>query len=242
VSGELIRSIVVLRHVPSETLGVIDNTFADGGLGWHYVNLFETLPERLDLRDAPGLVILGGPMNVHEVNKYPFLVREIDWIREALRRELPVLGICLGSQLLAQALGATVRANHRKEIGWYPIELTEAARQDTLMAGCAKQQIVYQFHGDTFTLPRGAALLARSSLCQNQAFRFGRCAYGLQFHIEVTEAMALGWLEEPNNRQMIGQLDYIDPDEIRCQTPEAIKAMHAFGRQILPRFATMCLR
>ncbi|MBN1589011.1 MAG: type 1 glutamine amidotransferase [Pirellulales bacterium] len=234
-------SIVVLRHVPDETLGVIAGALDEARLAWRYVDLFETVPESLDLEDSPGLIILGGPMNADEVEKYPFLAPEVDWIRQAVGRELPVLGICLGSQLLAKALGATVRPNGRKEIGWYSIELTEVAEHDSLFAGCAAKQTVYQFHGDTFTLPRGAVHLAQSPWCKNQAFRFGRHAYGLQFHIEVTRQMAEDWLAQPDNQRMIAELDYVDPDQIRRQTPAAITAMHALGRRILPRFAAMCL-
>ncbi|HLA85346.1 MAG TPA: type 1 glutamine amidotransferase [Thermoguttaceae bacterium] len=219
---------------------MIDDVLEQAGLDWRYVDLFETVPASLPLDDAAGLVVLGGPMNVDEVAEYPFLAAEVEWLREAARRDLPVLGICLGAQLLAKALGATVRANERKEIGWYEIELTEAAGRDTLLADCASRQMVYQFHGDTFTLPPGAVHLARSAWCENQAFRFGRAAYGLQFHIEVTPAMAIGWVNQPHNRRMIAELDYIDPEQIRRETPDAIARMHAFGRRILPRFAAMC--
>ena len=102
--------------------------------------------------------------------------------------DLPVLGICLGAQLLAKTLGARVYPNRVKEIGWYPIELTPAAADDPLFAQSGAQT-VFQWHGDTFDLPAGAVHLARSPLCENQAFRYGHNAYGLQFHIEMTAAM-----------------------------------------------------
>ena len=234
------NSVVVLRHVPYETLGVIDQALHEAGLAWHYVDLFDTTVKSLDLSNAPGLIILGGPMNVDEVDKYPYLVTELDWIRDAVDRELPILGICFGSQMLAKALGGTVYKNPSKEIGWYPIELTQAVQQDALMKGCSSRQIVYQFHGDTFTLPTGAVHLARSPLCENQAFRFGRNAYGLQFHVEVTPEMATGWLDQPGNRCMIAELDAIDPDQIRRDTPHALAQMHSFSQAILSRFAILC--
>ena len=234
------KSIVVLRQVPDGTLGVIEDVLHEAVLAWRYVDLFDTVPDSLDLSAASGLIILGGPMSANQTDEYPVLVQELEWIRDAVRREMPVLAICLGSQLLAKAFGATVHANACKEIGWYPIELTGPTQEDALFQGCAVEQTVYQFHGDTFTLPQGAVHLARSPLCENQAFRFGRCAWRAQFHIEVTKEMALDWPDQTDNQRMIAQLDYIDPEKIRRETPDAIVRMHAFSRQILPRFAAMC--
>ena len=113
-----------------------------------------------------------------------------------LAMDLPVLGICLGSQLLAKTLGARVYPNHVKEIGWYPVELTPAAADDPLFAQSGTRTM-FQWHGDTFDLPSGAVHLARSPACENQAFRYGRRAYGLQFHIEMTAAMIDDWLSVP---------------------------------------------
>lgn len=150
------QSVLVLQHVPHETLGTLEHHFAEVGLSCRHLPLFETVPDRLELEQAAGLVVLGGPMNVDEVDRYPFLGAEIGWIRQALDAGLPLLGICLGSQLLAKALGAKVYANRVKEIGWYDLELTPQAADDPLFAGCAPQQLVFQWHGDTFDLPSGA--------------------------------------------------------------------------------------
>ena len=232
--------IAVLRHVPHETAGTVQSFLNEAGLDWHYVNLFGEAPERLDPGDAAGLVVLGGPMNVDQVDAYPWLLPELAWIREALDAELPILGVCLGAQLLAKALGANVAPNHVKEIGWHRIELTEEAEDDRLFAGCGTSQTVFQLHGDTFALPEGAVHLARSRQCENQAFRYGRSAYGLQFHIEMTPELIEAWLDEPSNRREFAALDYVDPDTIRAETPRSLPRMATLANRVLPRFAAMC--
>ena len=133
-------------------------------------------------------------MNVDEVEKYPHLAQEVEWIKQALAAGLPTLGICLGAQLLAKALGAKVYPNRVKEIGWYSAELTPHADRDPLFEGGGKQITVFHWHGDTFDLPPGTVRLAESKLCRNQAFRYGRSAYGLQFHIEMTAELIDSWL------------------------------------------------
>lgn len=233
------KPIPVLRHVPHETLGTLSDRFTEVGLEYRYVDLFGPLPAAPDL-DVPGLVVLGGPMNVDETDKYPHLAAEVDWIRAALERELPILGICLGSQLLAKALGARVYANGVKEIGWYDLELTPAAASDPLFAGCRSPLKVFQWHGDTFDLPPGAVHLAESPACRHQAYRFGACAWGLQFHIEVTRDMVHEWLDEPGNRCELAGLSYIDAQAIRAALAEQMPQMDAAGRIVLSRFADLC--
>ena len=239
------RPVLVLQHVAHEPLGALEAVFRQSGLPWQYVELFRQPVARLEHlpleEEAAGLVVLGGPMNVDDVRQYPCLAREIPWIRQALAIELPLLGICLGAQLLAKALGAKVLANGRKEIGWYPIQITPEAADDPLFAGMGPSETVFQWHGDTFDLPDGAVRLARAELCENQAFRHGPSAWGLQFHVEMTAPLIDSWLEHPQNRAELARLDYIDPAEIRARTPEALPAMEALGRRILTRFAAMCL-
>ena len=112
-------------------------------------------------------------MSANDVDQYPFLAAEVEWIQQAMRQQLPVLGICLGSQLLAKAMGAKVYPNKIKEIGWYPLNMLPATAEDPLFAGCEGTETVFQWHGDTFDLPPGAVLLAQSELCKHQAFRVG---------------------------------------------------------------------
>ncbi len=234
------RPVFVLQHVPHETLGAIEPQWAEVGLECRHVELFRRPPETLDPGGSSGLVVMGGPMNVDEVDRYPFLRAEVGWIREAVEAEIPVLGVCLGAQLLAKALGAAVYPNRVKEIGWYEIELTPEAASDPLFEGCSPRQTVFQWHGDTFDLPTGAVHLATSALCRHQAFRYGPSAYGLQFHAEMTAALVDDWLGEAGNERELAEVDYIDPAAIRAQTPQCLPRMQTLGRQILPRFAAMC--
>jgi GMP synthase (glutamine-hydrolysing) len=235
------KPILVLQHVPHENMASLESYLGRAGLTWQYVELFRQVPARLDLAAAAGLVVLGGPMNVDEVDKFPFLAREVEWIRQAVAAELPLLGICLGSQLLAKAMGAKVYPNGVKEIGWYEIELQPAAADDALFAGSAARQTVFQWHGDTFDLPPGAVHLALSRQCRHQAFRYGRAAWGLQFHIEMTATIVDAWLTEAENCRELAGLDYIDPRAIAAQTPQRMPAMQALGDRVLPRFAALCL-
>jgi GMP synthase (glutamine-hydrolysing) len=232
--------ILVLQQVPHETLGTLAPFFLEAGLEFRYLELFSQAPPRFDPDRAAGLVILGGPMNVDEVDRYPFLRSEVAWIREAVVREVPVLGICLGAQLLAKSLGARIYQNAVKEIGWYEIELSSAAEEDPVFGGLAPRQAVFQWHGDTFDLPPNAVHLAQGDSCRQQAFRFGRSAYGLQFHAEMTAPLIEDWLDDAENRRELAALDYIDPEGIRARTPELLPRMEALGRHVFPRFAALC--
>lgn len=235
------KHVVVFQHVAHETLGTLADYFAKAELPCEVVPLYLAMPGPPDWTSAAGLVVMGGPMNVDQVDRYPFLRDEVRWIQEALARDVPILGICLGAQLLAKALGAAVYPNPVKEIGWYPLELLPAAESDPLFRGSPLEVMVFQWHGDTFELPDGAVHLARSPQCEHQAFRFGRHACGLQFHVEVTRQMVEQWLDEPDNRDELASLDYIDPRAIRAQTAEAITQMEQLGRRILPRFVACCV-
>jgi len=233
-------SVLVFQHVAHETLGTLQTHFDDAGVSWQLLPCFREIPSQLDLAAAAGMVVLGGPMNVDEVDRYPFLAREVNWIAEALRRELPVLGVCLGAQLLAKTLGARVYASGVKEIGWYDIELTPSAESDPLFAGLQRRQTVFQWHGDTFDLADGAVLLASSRLCRHQAFRYGSSAWGLQFHVEMTAELIHTWLDEPQNREELATLDHVDPETVRSEIGPGLEAMGLLGDQALPAFARRC--
>ncbi len=159
---------------------------------------------------AAGLIFLGGPMSAND--DYGYLRQEIRLIERAVQAGTPVLGICLGAQLLARALGAPVYRNRVKEIGWFPVTWTPATRDDPLLAGLSGQDSVFHWHGETFDLPAGSAWLASSERCRNQGFRFGDNAWGLQFHLEVTPDMIDAWCREDANCGDIRELEApIDP-------------------------------
>jgi GMP synthase (glutamine-hydrolysing) len=180
-------AVLAIQHVRCETPGKIGEVLRAEGISIKIVRIFEGNKVPDELGEAAGLVIMGGPMGVYEQDRYPFLRQEIRLIEEALKREKPVLGICLGSQLLASALGARVTPGKQKEIGWYPIRLTESARTDPLWKGIAGSFNAYHWHGDIFALPRGAVSLASSALTKCQAFRYRKNGYGFLFHMEITE-------------------------------------------------------
>lgn len=182
--------IWVLQHTACETLGTIADALQAEALAWQYVRVFEGKPVPAEIGDAGGLIVMGGPMGVYEQDHYPHLKDELRLIESALAAGKPILGVCLGSQLLAQVLGARVTKGPRKEIGWSPIQLSDAAFKDRLWSGAPRELTVLHWHGDVFELPAGAVNLARSELTPHQAFRCGDRAYGLLFHLEMTEEMA----------------------------------------------------
>ncbi|HUR93970.1 MAG TPA: type 1 glutamine amidotransferase [Gemmatimonadales bacterium] len=188
--------IVVFQHLACEHPGIWRDFLREDGADVVTVELDagDTLPS-LDGADA--LLVFGGPMNVDEHDRFPWLAPETASIREAALGALPVFGVCLGAQLLARALGAPVTKNPSPEVGLLEVELTAAGTSDPLFEGWPRRAPVVQWHSDTFALPPGATLLATSPACRHQAFRHGRCAYGLQFHPEVTADMVEEWGEIP---------------------------------------------
>jgi GMP synthase (glutamine-hydrolysing) len=213
------RRILVLQHVAHEILGTLNPLLKIAGFRIRYVNFGRHPHARPSLDGYHGLVALGGPMNVDEVDRYPHLATEMTLIREALDRGMPVLGICLGAQLVARALGASVGPAARKEIGWHDLSVSDGGRSDPLLSGFGHTERIFQWHGDTFDIPRGAIHLASSDLCPNQAFRYGDNVYGFQFHLEVDEPLIERWLSVPVHRAEIEALSgAIDPEEIRRET------------------------
>lgn len=181
--------ILVLQHAACETLGTIADALQAEALAWQYVRVFEGKPVPGEIGDAGGLIVMGGPMGVYEHERYSHLKDELRLIESALKAGKPILGVCLGSQLLAAALGAPVTRGARKEIGWYPVRLAEAAAQDRLWSAAPCEFMALHWHGDVFELPSGAVNLAASAMTPHQAFRHGKFAYGLLFHLEMTAAM-----------------------------------------------------
>ena len=184
--------VLAFRHVPHEHLGRIATALEAAAVEYEYVDLAAGGPPPNE--EAAGLIFMGGPMSVNDDLDY--IHAEIDILRRAIGRGTPVLGVCLGAQLVAKAMGARVYRNPVKEIGWAHVTLTEAARSDRLFHGLNGCEDVFHWHGETFDLPSGAELLASSERCRHQAFRFGKCVYGLQFHPEVTPQMIAEWCRE----------------------------------------------
>ena len=180
------RQALVIRHVACEDLGTLAGVLQQRGLVVRYVEAGSDDLGQLNPL-APGvLIVLGGPIGVYQEQDYPFLTDELRVLERRLAADLPTLGICLGAQLMARALGATVYAGPRKEIGWAPLQLSEAGRRSCLVRLAKREAAVLHWHGDTFDMPAGATHLASTPAYDNQAFAWGTRGLALQCHVEVT--------------------------------------------------------
>lgn len=187
--------ILILKHIGIEGPGTLGDFLEQNNWQTKTIELEngEALPS---LDDCEAIISLGGPMNVYEEEKYHFLKDEDKFFKKAINKEIPILGICLGAQILAKACGAKVKKAPSQEVGWYKVDLTDKGRADSLFDDCASELTVFQWHEDTFEAPKESLLLAESNSCPNQAFKVGRCAYGLQFHVEVTAQIIESWINE----------------------------------------------
>jgi GMP synthase (glutamine-hydrolysing) len=177
--------------------------------------------------DIGGLLVLGGAMGVHDTDQFPWLETERRRMAQAVAAGLPVLGICLGAQQLAAALGASVTTGPAPEIGVSDVALTPDGRADPVLGPEGDRVPVIQWHGDTFAVPDGAVRLATGERYANQAFRFGTLAYGLQFHIEVDDAMARAWAPDLPPGVTLGV--------------QARRTVEGVGRRVLGRFVDLAL-
>jgi GMP synthase (glutamine-hydrolysing) len=231
------KKLLVCQHVAFEILGTLDPLLRNAGFRIRYVNFCRHPDARPCLDRYHGIVVLGGPMNVNQIEHYPHLDTEVRLIQEAIEKEIPILGICLGAQLIARALGAKVKANRHKEIGWYDVALTDEGKSDPVLSHFRKVEKIFQWHGDTFDLPRGATLLAASPSCRNQAFRYRSNVYGFQFHLEVDEPLIARWLTVPIHRKEIEALKgQVDPDRIRRETTAYIDRLGRLSDQTFGEF------
>jgi GMP synthase (glutamine-hydrolysing) len=229
--------VLVFQHVPFEPLGTLDPLLKEAGFRIRYVNFGREPKQRPVLDRYEALIILGGPMNADQIHTYPNLITEIEIIREAVERDMGVLGICLGAQLLAIAMGGEVSRNETREIGWYDVEMTAAGLKDPVLASFAPRQEVFQWHEDGITLPPEAELLAGSPASPVQAFRYGDHAYGFQFHLEVNRPLIERWLTVPAHQDALAEeVGTIDPDEIRRLTESSIGPLERLSRDTFSRW------
>lgn len=229
--------LLVFQHVAAEPLGTLDPLIRARGHRISFKN-FEREPDAVPQVDRyRGLIVLGGPMNVQDHPHRAHLRHEMRAIEQMLAQGKPVLGICLGAQLLAHVLGAPVQRNPVKEIGWYELHKTAAGASDPVLAPLQARSTVFQWHGCRFDIPRSAVHLASSADCAQQAFRHGDNAYGFQFHLEMDERLIERWLATPAYRdELAGAGLAQDEHAIRAQTRQHIAGLQQQAAAVFNNF------
>jgi GMP synthase (glutamine-hydrolysing) len=234
-------NVVVLQHIACEPPGEYESVLRERGAKLHCVELDEGEPLPA-LTGFDAIVAMGGPMSVNDDAELPWLTAEKRAIGEAVRAGVPYFGACLGVQLLAASLGARVYAGPQPEVGVLPVMLTPEGAADPLFAGLPPSFPTLQWHGDTFDLPEGATLLASSPAFPNQAFRYGRAAYGIQFHMEVLPEMAREWALVP---EYAGYADHVlgegGMERLLAEFDGAEAGMRAAGRAMFERWAELAV-
>lgn len=218
-----------IQHVPFEGLGSIESWLQNAGYEVSSTPFFssEVLPE---IEEIDLLIVMGGPMSVNDESEHPWLVKEKAFIRSTIEAGKPVLGICLGAQLIADSMGGEVFPNPEKEIGWFPVKAVE--NESTLVFQFPEETEVFHWHGETFSLPKGAFQIAESKGCRNQAFQIGSNVIGLQFHLETTPASAQAIVE--NCRDELVEAQYIQSEaEILSAPQERYASINSLMARIL---------
>ena len=218
-----------IQHVPFEGLGSIESWLQNAGYEVSSTPFFssEVLPE---IEEIDLLIVMGGPMSVNDESEHPWLVKEKAFIRSTIEAGKPVLGICLGAQLIADSMGGEVFPNPEKEIGWFPVKAVE--NESTLVFQFPEETEVFHWHGETFSLPKGAFQIAESKGCRNQAFQIGSNVIGLQFHLETTPASAQAIVEKC--RDELVEAQYIQSEaEILSAPQERYASINSLMARIL---------
>lgn len=229
--------VLVFQHVPFEPLGTLDPLLKESGFRIRYVNFGRQPESKPALEKYEALIVLGGPMNSDQIDSYPNLITEVEIIRDAVEREMSILGVCLGAQLLAKALGGSVSRNPVREIGWYDVELTESGVNDPVLSAFARKQQVFQWHEDGITLPPNAVNLASSPASAVQAFRYGKHAYGFQFHLEASQPLIERWLSVPDHQATLDEeQERISAEAIRQQTAKSIDNLQETSQRTFLRW------
>ena len=226
-----------MQHVPFENPGSILTWAKKQGYVLTNTQLYknDSFPKQ---QDFDWLVIMGGPMNIYDEENYPWLAEEKAFIQEAITSGKVIIGLCLGGQLLAEVIGGKVTQNPVKEIGWFPIHLSEEARSSPLFSFFPAEPMVFQWHGDTFsTLPEGAICLAESKACQHQAFVYRKRVFGFQYHLENTLSIIKD-LVENCAEEMVPDLYVQTPAELLAH-PEYIEQNNQWMDQFLTQLEKM---
>jgi GMP synthase-like glutamine amidotransferase len=228
--------VLVLQHIACEPPGAYEDVLRERGWSLSRVEIDEGEPLP-DWREFDAIVAMGGPMSVNDEATLPWLRPEKELIRSAVEAGTPFFGACLGSQLLASALGARVYSGPEPEVGLLPVFLTDAGAADPLFEDLPRSLPTLQWHGDTFDLPDGAVLLAGSPQYAHQAFRVGAVAYGVQFHLEVSAEMAREWGRVPEYAASLEQtLGAAAGEQLLEDVARRAEEMGALARTIFARW------
>ncbi len=226
-------NVTILQHIDCETPGIILDCLLSADVNTRWIRTFEgnAIPSNMDAH--AGLIVMGGPMGVYDHKQFPFLLEEQRLIESALKDDKPVLGVCLGSQLLAATLGAEVKRGAHNEIGWHPVRLTEYATTDALWKKLPVRFTAYHWHADVFDLPQGAVALAASERTPCQGFRYGANAYGFLFHMEVTKKIIQKMVKEFSKE--LGEQN-IAAGSIIEKTSDFLPALQTIGGKVFQRW------
>ncbi|MFA7343392.1 MAG: gamma-glutamyl-gamma-aminobutyrate hydrolase family protein [Terrimicrobiaceae bacterium] len=230
------KKILFVQHGETDKPGLLEESLLAGHIGIDVTHPYLGQPLPASLVAFDGLAVGGGAQGAYEADKYPYLSQECQLIREAAHAGKPVLGLCLGAQLMAAALGAPVRPGDRREIGFFPITLDPIAKYDPLLCDLPTDFVATHWHGDVFDLPAAGMRLASSALTPNQLFRYGCGLYGLQFHLEMT----LEIFEE----MLAGSDDYLiaagaDPEQLRHDAWRFLPPLRETAEKVFSRWAAM---
>lgn len=223
-------SILIIKNIPAEGPGTIEEHLKSRGMQYKILE-FSKGEQVSDIEGYSHLIVMGGPMAVYEMDKYTYLQPETELIKAFIEKGKAVLGICLGAQMIAHALGAKVYPGGTEEVGWYNVDLTPEGMEDpavsALSVNNAPHAEVFQWHGDTFDLPRNAVRIASTEVYQNQAFRYGSNVYALQFHIEVTPEIIREWFEDEKG---------VDIDKMLRQTNDIFREYYERAMNFYDKF------
>jgi len=226
--------VLAIVHQPDAGPGVFADAVRRQGWELQEWPITEGTPHPDAMANFQAVMVFGGAVNADQEAAHPWLRNEKQLLAALLARGMPLLGVCLGAQMLAEAAGAPARRADSPEIGWVEVQVTNAGATDPLIGPLAPRLSAFEWHSYEFPLPAGAVALARSATCL-QAFRVGERAWGIQFHAEVTAADARHWIEDYQTDADAVRIG-LDPDALRAETDRSIEAWNAVGRGVCERF------
>tara|TARA_B100001123_G_C15200383_1_gene983119 strand:+ start:49 stop:738 length:690 start_codon:yes stop_codon:yes gene_type:complete len=222
------KRILIIQHIDIESPGIILNFMKEKGISFDCRKIEN---DNTNLLDYDGLIIMGGPMSVNDKDHYSFIDKEIELVKHYLMINKPILGICLGSQIIASALNSSIYKNSKQELGWHTVSLTQ--NNDTIFENLENNFLAFHWHGDIFDLPNNSIKLASSQISNIQAFVFQKNCYGLLFHLEVTKEIVENIIDTFKSDLVS---ESIDKSIILCDLEKKIKMINDNGKIIFNRW------